>query len=204
MPYKIFLTDDHPLLLMGIQRALDAEDDFEVVGTARTGSEALPMIGRTEPDVVLLDIRMPDLDGLACLTRLRTQAPNVKAIILSMFDDAEHVEQAFARGAAGYIVKTIAPSELPGAIRRVLQGAATLIQPRRESNAAGEHLTTREARILGAVARGLSNQAIARELWVTEQTVKFHLTNIYRKLSVSNRTQAARYAYERGLVQSAR
>ena len=204
MPYKIFLTDDHPLLLMGIKRALDAEDDFEGVGTARTGSEALPMIGRTDPDVVLLDIRMPDLDGLACLTRLRKQAPHVKAIILSMFDDAEHVEQAFARGAAGYIVKTIAPTELPAAIRRVLQGAATLIQPRREANGSGEHLTTREARILAAVARGLSNQAIARELWVTEQTVKFHLTNIYRKLSVSNRTQAARYAYERGLVQSAR
>jgi DNA-binding NarL/FixJ family response regulator len=203
MRVKILLADDHPLILVGIRRALEAAGWFEVVGTAVKGSQVLPLAARTQPHVTLLDMRMPDLDGLACLERLRRRFPGMKTIMLSVAEDATQIEEALARGASGYIVKTIDPAALPDAIRDVLKGVVTVVRPNPPVGGTWAGLTEREAQILAAVARGLSNQAIARELWVTEQTVKFHLTNIYRKLRVANRTEAARYAYERGLVRAA-
>jgi len=203
---KVLLADDHRLMLQGIRRVLDGADGIEVVGEAYTGAQVLPLIGRTNPDVVLLDIRMPQLDGLACLDRIRQRYPDVKVVVLSVFSDAEHIQMALKRGASGYIVKSINPLDLPAAIRQAVEGTVYHalglpdIDEQSEARAAG--LTAREIAILKAVARGLSNQAIGKELWVTEQTVKFHLTNIYRKLGVNNRTEAARYAYQHGLVES--
>jgi DNA-binding NarL/FixJ family response regulator len=203
---RVLVADDHRLMLEGIRRALHGVDDIEVVGEAQTGSQVLPMVSRTNPDVVLLDLRMPDMSGLACLEAIKERYPKVKVVVLSAFSDSDHINGAFQRGATAYIVKTVNPVDLPSALRQALE--ATVYQGVHvfsggESDA-GEKLglTERELDMLKALARGLSNNAISREFWVTEQTVKFHLSNIYRKLGVANRTEAARFAYERGLTES--
>ena len=207
MAIKVLLADDHRLILAGIRRALEEVEDLEVVGEAESGSQVLPLIHQTDPDIVLLDLRMPDMSGLACLDSIRQRYPEVKVVILSAFNDAEHIQGAFQRGATAYIVKSVNPVDLPSALRQALD--QTVYQGVRVigdvSGQAGEGLglTEREMSMLKALARGLSNQAISKEFWVTEQTVKFHLSNIYRKLGVANRTEAARFAYERGLVESA-
>lgn len=203
---KVLIADDHRLMLEGIRRALEDADDIEVVGEAHTGAQVLPQIGRTNPDVVLLDMRMPQMDGLTCLDQIRKRHPDIKVIMLSVFSDQEHIEAALKRGASGYIVKSVNPLDLASAIRQAVEGtvyhAVGLPEVDEASVAKAAGLTERELAILKAVARGLSNQQIGKELWVTEQTVKFHLTNIYRKLGVANRTEAARYAYQNGLVES--
>jgi len=192
-------------MLQGVRLALEEDESFEIVGEAHSGSEVLPLVARANPDIVLLDVRMPGMDGLRCLELIRKEHPSVKVVMLSVFVDDDHVRAALQRGAAGYVAKTVETEELPAALMQVLQDKRARVfglpEPSTHSgNDAG--LTDREIVILRAVARGLSNQAIARELWVTEQTVKFHLTNTYRKLNVANRTEAARYAYEHGLVEN--
>jgi DNA-binding NarL/FixJ family response regulator len=205
LPIRVLIADDHRLILEGIRRALSSVEDIEVVGEAQTGSQVLPLVLRTDPDVVLLDLRMPELDGLACLDAIRGRAPKVKVVVLSAFSDPEHIQSAFSHGATAYIVKSVNPVDLPSALRQaveetVYRAAPVLDGSTGKRNDAG--LTERELAMLKAVARGLSNQAIGKEFWVTEQTVKFHLTNIYRKLGVANRTEATRYAYQHGLVES--
>jgi DNA-binding NarL/FixJ family response regulator len=203
---KILIADDHRLMLAGIRRALEGVEGFEIVGEAHTGSQVLPLVGRTNPDVVLLDIRMPQMDGLTCIELIRKRYPKVKVVVLSVFNEPDRIQAALKRGASGYIVKSVNPLDLPSALRQALEGtvyhALGLPEIDEEASAKSAGLTEREIAILKAVARGLSNQAIGKELWVTEQTVKFHLTNIYRKLGVANRTEAARYAYQHGLVES--
>ena len=200
---RIVIADDHPMMLDGTRGALERCDGFEIVGEAHSGSAVLPVVGRTDPDVVLLDMRMPGMDGLACLERIRQRHPQVKVVMLSAFNEPEQITAALKRGASGYIVKSVNPLDLPAALRQILDGtvyhALGLVD---DEPARGTGLTERELGILNAVARGLSNQAIGKEFWVTEQTVKFHLTNIYRKLGVANRTEAARYAYQHSLVES--
>ncbi len=199
------MADDHRLMLAGIRRALDASDELEVVGTVSTGSQVLPAIRETSPDVVMLDIRMPEVDGLTCLERIRKHYPKVKVVMLSAASDAETVDEARRRGAAGYAVKAISPLELPAVVKEALAGETFVVRgmPERPEGAEGPAgLSERELSVLRALARGLSNKEIGRELWVTEQTVKFHLRNIYRKLELANRTEAARYAYRHGLVET--
>ena len=199
---KILLADDHELVLQGIRRTLEGVDDIEVVGEAHNGAQVLPLIGRTNPDLVLLDIRMPQLDGLSCLERIRARYPDVKVVVLSASNDREQIDQALRRGASGYIVKSVNVADLAAAIRQTIDGTVYhAVGLREESAGETAGLTERELVILRAVSRGLSNQAIGRELWVTEQTVKFHLTNIYRKLGVANRAQAVNYAHQHGLAE---
>jgi DNA-binding NarL/FixJ family response regulator len=206
MAIKVLLVDDHQLMLAGIRRALDEVDDLEVVGEAESGSQVLPLIHQTNPELVLLDLRLPDMNGLSCLDAIRKRYPEVKVVVLSAFADPEHIQAAFQRGATAYIVKSVNPIDLPSALRQALE--ETVYQGVRVIGDAGAGngdrlgLTERELSMLKALARGLSNNAISKEFWVTEQTVKFHLSNIYRKLGVGNRTEAARFAYERGLVES--
>lgn len=204
---RVLIADDHRLMLEGVRRVLEAHDDITIVGEAHLGTQVVPLVQRTSPDVVLLDLRMPQLDGFAVLDQLRRRHPEVKVVVLSVYSDPEHIESALKRGASGYIVKTVSPTDLPSAIRQIVE--ETVYHPfglpdadEDEAGAKAAGLTKREIAILKAVARGLSNQQIGKELWVTEQTVKFHLTNIYRKLGVANRTEAARYAYQHGLVES--
>lgn len=218
-PLRIAIADDHRLMLDGIKRALETAPDITVVGEAMSGDEMIELVPRVEPDVVILDLRMPRGDGLSTLTRLRKDHPDLKVIILSMFEDPEHIDQALREGAAGYVIKSINPLDLPATIRQVVEG--TVYHSRSSGGAIGAGgggtgepvvraaapdppptgLTERELSILRLVAEGLSNLDIASRLYVTEQTVKFHLSNIYRKLAVGNRTEATRYAYRNGLIQ---
>lgn len=209
---RVAIADDHRLMLDGIKRALETAPDITVVGEAMSGDEMMRLLPTIEADVVILDLRMPNGDGLDTLTRIREKHPELKVIILSMFDDSEHIDQALQRGADGYVVKSINPLDLPSTIRQVVEGNVHLRSVAVPSGAPGEAkqpgargrdtpLTDRELSILKLVAEGLSNMDIANRLFVTEQTVKFHLSNIYRKLAVSNRTEATRYAYKAGLIE---
>jgi DNA-binding NarL/FixJ family response regulator len=204
---RVLIADDHPLILAGVKQALEEDEGFEVVAETQIGSQVLPLVSQTKPDLALLDMRMPEMDGLTCLDRIREQHPKVKVVILSVSTDPELIQNILNRGASAYIVKSVNLQDLPSALRQALEGtvysAVGLPERAVEDEAAkAVGLTERETTILKALARGLSNEAIGKELWVAEQTVKFHLTNIYRKLEVSNRTEAARYAYEHGLVES--
>jgi len=202
---KVLIADDHRLIVEGVRRALEEDGGFEIVGEADNGSQVLPLVSQTQPDVVVLDLHMPQVDGLICLDQIRKRFPATKVVILSVSTDEQLIEAVLQRGASAYIVKSVNPIDLPAALRqavdRTVYHAIGLPEPS-ESAAKGAGLTDRETAILKAVVRGLSNEAIAKEFWVTEQTVKFHLTNIYRKLGVSNRTEAARVAYKLGLVES--
>ena len=203
MAIKVLVADDHKLMVEGVRYALEAVDDIEIVAEASDGTQVLRLVHQTSPDLVLLDLRMPGMSGLACLDAIREKYPKLKVVVLSAFSDEEHIRSAFERGAAAYVVKSVSPLDLPSAIRQVFE--ATVFQSYRVMTSSTDDanllhgLTEREAEMLKALARGLSNNAIGKELWVTEQTVKFHLRNIYRKLGVANRTEAARFAYDCGL-----
>ena len=192
-------------MVEGTKQALERAGGFAVVGEAVSGAQVLPLIRRLKPDLVLLDLRMPQMDGLTCLTKIRKEFPDMKVAMLSVSQDPELIQTALKRGANAYIVKSIDPDDLAGALRQALEGnvftTAGITEDPGERAAKDAGLTERELGIIRAVARGLSNEAISKELWVAEQTVKFHLTNIYRKLGVTNRTEAARYAFEQGLVE---
>ena len=192
-------------MVEGTKQALQRAGGFDVVGEAVNGSQVLPLVRRLKPDLVLLDLRMPQMDGLTCLTKIRKEFPDMKVAMLSVSQDPELIQTALKRGANAYIVKSIDPDDLAGALRQALEGnvftTAGITEDPGERAAKDAGLTDRELGIIRAVARGLSNEAISKELWVAEQTVKFHLTNIYRKLGVTNRTEAARYAFEQGLVE---
>ena len=197
---RVLIADDHRLIAEGIKRSLEEEPDFEVVAEAQTGSQVLPLIRRTNPDLVLLDLRMPGTDGLTSLEQIRRDHPSIKVVILSASSD----QAALAKGASAYVLKSVNPVDLASTLRQVMEGsvfhAVGLPQHGSGSAAAELGLTSREVSILNALARGLSNQAIGKELFVAEQTVKFHLTNIYRKLDAANRTEAVRLAYQRGII----
>src|ERR671934_584548 len=205
MKVKVLIADDHRLMAEGVKRALAEADDFEVVGEAQNGAQVLPLVSRLRPDMVLLDLRMPQMDGLQCLAEIRERYPETKVVVLSVSTDPEVIQAVLKRGASAYIVKNVNPADLPSALRQAAEGtvftAIGLAENGVSAVAKEAWLTERELVILDALTRGLSNSAIAKELWVAEQTVKFHLTNIYRKLGVANRTEAARYAYEHGLVE---
>jgi DNA-binding NarL/FixJ family response regulator len=202
---RVLIADDHQLIVDGIKRALEAADGFEIVGEVSSGSQVLPMVGRTNPDLVLLDLRMPGSDGLTCLAQIRKRHPTVKVVVLSVSTDEKVIQTVLQRGAAAYVVKSVNPVDLPSVLRQAMDGtvySAIGLPDRSDSAARAAGLTDRETAILAALARGLSNEAIGKELFVAEQTVKYHLTNIYRKLGVANRTEAARLAYQNGLVES--
>jgi len=200
---KILIADDHQLMLAGIRQTLELDGGFEVVAEAHHGTEVVPLVAQTDPQVVLLDMRMPGADGLTCLDRLRVRHPEVKVVMCSAAADPEQIQSAFKHGACGYILKSIGPKDLGPAIRQSVEGTAyhAVGLPAMNDDTVGRAagLTGRELEIMKAVARGLANKAIAKELWITEQTVKFHLTNIYRKLEISNRTEAAGWAMSHGL-----
>jgi DNA-binding NarL/FixJ family response regulator len=174
------------------------------VGEASSGSQILPLVRRTKPDLVLLDLRMPGLDGLSALELIKRDHPEIKVVILSASSDPAVIQTALARGASAYILKSVNPLDLAATLRQAMEGnvfhAVGLPSAGQPTAASELGLTPREIGIIQALARGLSNQAIGRELFVAEQTVKFHLTNIYRKLDAANRTEAVRLAYQRGII----
>jgi DNA-binding NarL/FixJ family response regulator len=202
---RVVIADDHRLVLDGIRRALEEDGNFEIVGETQNGTQVLPIVAREKPDLVLLDVRMPHMDGLACLDEIRRRYPEIKVVMLSASTSGDLIEAALRRGASAYVVKSVDPADLPATLRQALEGnvhTAVGLEDAERSGAKALGLTQREVTILGALARGLSNDEIAKEFWVAPQTVKFHLTNIYRKLGVKNRTEATRLAYQHGLVES--
>ena len=200
---KILITDDHSLWLIGVRLTLETDGGFEVVGAAATWPKVLPLIGQTAPAVVLLDLQMRGVDGLAAIDLIRGRHPDVKIVACSSEADPDQIQAAFNHGASGYIVKSVDERDFASAIRQAVDGTAyhALGLPSMDDSSIGRAagLSERELEIMRAVSAGLSNKAIAQKLWVTEQTVKFHLTNIYRKIGVSNRTEAARWALGKGL-----
>ena len=194
------------LMLSGIRNALPVADDIEVVGVTQSGAEVIGLVDRHRPDLVLLDHRMPGVDGLTCLRQIKERHPEIKVVMLSASEEPKQIAEAFASGASAYIGKRINPTDLASALRQVVAGvvyhqAAAGVEEVASPNAPnGTELTDRERTMLEAVSRGLSTKAISRELWISEKTVKFHLTNIYRKLGVHNRTGAMRYAFEHNLI----
>jgi DNA-binding NarL/FixJ family response regulator len=201
---RLVIADDHQLMVEAVRVALEDASGIEIVGEVQAGHQLLPLVGRTSPDIVLLDLHMPGMDGLRCLELLRERHPNVKAIVLSGSDDPGAVDAAFARGAVAFIQKTVDPSDLAAVIRQALTGDVAYaarnggsVAPQREWG-----LTVREVEILGALAAGQSNKQMAQKLWLSAHTIKYHLTNIYRKLGVGGRTEAVHLAYEHGLLAS--
>jgi len=203
MSLRIVLADDHRLTLAGVRSALERADGIDVVGEAYSGEEVLPLVRQTNPDVVLLDLRMPKVDGLACLDMLRKNHPDVKVVIFSATTTADDIDSALRHGASAYILKTVNPLDLAAVLRQAVEKTVYCAPPKADIAKPDDQsdLTDRERMILSAVMRGLPNKAISKELWVTEQTVKFHLSNIYRKLGVPNRTAAARFAQQHSLIE---
>ncbi len=201
------LVDEHPLWLETVAQVV-ADLGVQVVGTATRSSEALRIVAQHSPDLLVTGIRMPEgeMDGIALVRESLHRAPVMKAIVLSMYDDIEHVHASFKAGVSAYVLKSTHPEDLKSAIRQAFE-PSVYFPPEGTSN--GEELfenpsdaglTRRELEILRLVAEGYSNAQLAKMLWVTEQTVKFHLSNIYRKLDVSNRTEASRWAQRHGLL----
>jgi DNA-binding NarL/FixJ family response regulator len=194
---RVLIADDHPLMLRSLRMVLDSSNRVEVVGEATSGASVLPLVESARPDVVVLDVQLPELDGFGCLERIAAAFPEVAVVMVSAADDPSVIDEAATRGAKGYVVKTAAPDEFVEVIASAATSDEFVAVGRSGPN--DSDLTERELAVVEAVARGLSNKEIGRELWITEQTVKFHLGNIFRKLDVANRTEAARVAYDRGL-----
>jgi DNA-binding NarL/FixJ family response regulator len=202
---KVVVADDHGLMVEAVKIALAERADFEVVGVAEAGSQVLPVVQQTDPDLVVLDLRMPGIDGLTCIRLLRGRFPAVKIAVLSGLDSDDTAEEAIRLGASAFISKRVDPAELPEALL-----AAMAEEPVRGPIGRGDQphgaavrdagLTERELEILRALGAGRSNRAISKTLWLAEQTVKFHLTNIYRKLNVTSRTEAVHWAYQHNLL----
>ena len=201
---NVLVVDDHRLMLEAVRVALDREEDLTVVAEADSGEKVLPLVGQTGPDVVLLDVRLPGMDGLEVLGQLRERYPSVAVVMFSGIDDPALVRASLERGASAFVLKHVDPRDLAAALRQVVSGAIfrplDLIASVKQAEVDDAGLSKRELSILQALESGASNAAIAKELFLAEQTVKFHLTNIYRKLGVSTRTEAVRCAYERGII----
>jgi DNA-binding NarL/FixJ family response regulator len=191
-------------MLEAVRAAVDGEVDFEVVAATTEATKVLPLVADLLPDLVVLDVRMPQLDGITCLKRIRERFPEVVVVMLSASEDPAIMREALEEGAAAFVLKHIDPLDLAGVLRQALAG--TVFQSAGIFASAGAHLaadsglTVKEHEILNLLSSGMSNRQIAQELWVAEQTVKFHLTNIYRKLEVKNRTAAIHAAQSRGLI----
>jgi DNA-binding NarL/FixJ family response regulator len=195
---RVLLADDHQLVLEGLRSMLDAQPDMQVVGTCTSGAEVADAIRRTSPDVVALDLEMQPVGGLAALEQIRAAGLAVKVLVLTAYGDGGSMRAALERGADGYALKTESPRQTLESIRQVHRGHVVFPQAAKkwlmggqQAPRDGNRLTERERAVLGLVAEGVSNAEIATRLRVSENTVKFHLQNVFLKLGVNNRTEAA-------------
>ena len=211
-PIRIVIAEDHSVVRQALRIVLEMEPDVTVVGEAVDGEKAIKLTEELEPDLVVLDVRMQGMDGVEATRRIREQFPNIAILILTGFGDENILLQAVEAGAHGFLLKDATHEELLDAIRRLVKGES-LVTPsllrrlldefthrHEEPHAAHGHLTPREKEVLQALARGLRNEEIARELVISEKTVKTHLTSIFGKLHVNGRSQAIIYAIHHGLV----
>jgi len=201
---RVVLAEDHALMRDAVKLVFDEDEGIELVGEVANGYDLLPLMSRVAVDFVLLDVQLPGLDGLGCLEALAESHPQVKVAMLSAIEDPQVIGSAFRRGARAYILKSVNPFDLPAAIRQIVDesvihrslAAADGAVP--ATRAGG--LSEKEVAVLVELCHGHTNKQIAVSLWLSEQTVKFHLRNIYRKLGIKSRTEALRYAYEHDLA----
>jgi len=201
---KVVLAEDHALTRDAVKLVFDEAEGFELVGEVANGHDLLPLLAKVEADFVLLDVQLPGIDGLGCLEALAERHPHVNVAMLSGVEDPQVIESTFRRGARGYILKSVNPFDLPAAIRQIVDGS---VIHRSLSSGDGTAPATRagglsekEVTVLVELCHGHTNKQIAARLWLSEQTVKFHLRNIYRKLGIKSRTEALRYAFEHDLA----
>jgi len=211
-PIRLLLADDHPVVRDGLVAILSTQPDFAIVGQAATGAEAVRLAAALNPDVILLDLEMPEMDGVEALRRIRAARADARVIVFTAFDADERILSAVRSGAKGYLLKGAPRDELFKAIRVVSEGGS-LLQPvvaskliehitsqHQAAQAGPESLTDREMEVLRWIAQGRSNKEIAAALVISERTVKFHVSSILGKLGASNRTEAVTIAAQRGLV----
>jgi DNA-binding NarL/FixJ family response regulator len=203
---RVLLVDDHPVVRFGLRSLLEAEDDLEVVGEASDGEQAVEMCRVHQPDVVLMDLRMPGGDGTTATARLSAEMPAIHVLVLTTYDGDRDILRAVEAGAKGYLLKDTPRDVLTDAVRAAARGETVLAPPvaarllRRLRAPASESLTPREVEVLQAVARGRTNAQIGRELSIGEATVKTHLLRAFAKLGVDDRTHAVTVAMQRGLL----
>ena len=220
-PGRVLIADDHALVREGLRAVLEGEEGIEVVGEAADGLEALRACGELSPDLVLMDVRMPGMDGLEATRQIKARMPGVAVVMVTMHENPDYLLEAVRAGAAGYVLKEASGERIAGAVRRTLGGDSALeeglamrllgrlaaaapqgegpVRAEEPSGALPEGITPREAEVLGLMARGFTNPQIAEELGITRGTAKVHVQNIIAKLGVSDRTQAAVRAVELGL-----
>jgi DNA-binding NarL/FixJ family response regulator len=205
---RVLVVDDHPVVRLGVERALDGFDGVEVVATAADGEEAVRAATEHRPDVILMDLQMPgELDGIAATRKIVRLQPHVRIVVLTSHLDRAKIEAAFAAGAVGYQLKDGDPDQLERAVRVAADGdfpiapkaARLLLAHRSQPTAVTPTLSQREHDVLALIAAGCPNKEIARRLWITERTVKGHLTRIFREIGVDDRTQAALWARRNGI-----
>ena len=205
---RVMLVDDHSVVRSGLNAMLSAEDDLELAGEAADGSEAVRLAERVKPDVILMDLLMPVMDGVAATKAIHDRFPDIRIIILTSFKEREQVDGALKAGAMSYLLKTVSASELVSAIRGAMAGQSklsseatqVLIQEMRNPSARDYDLTAREKEILKLMVDGLSNTEIAGNLGVSPSTAKFHVSNVLSKLGVTSRTEAVSMALKQKLV----
>ena len=207
-PIRVLLVDDHAVVRSGLSAFLLAFDDLELAGEASSGEEAVRLCGLLQPDVVLMDLVMPGIDGAQATRAIRQKCPAIQVIALTSFKEQELIEGAMEAGAIGYLLKNVSADELARAIREAHAGRPTLapeatqalIQARREPPKIGFDLTQRELEVLALLVEGLNNRQIAERLVVSRSTIKFHVSSILSKLGVASRTEAVAVAVKEGLV----
>jgi DNA-binding NarL/FixJ family response regulator len=199
----VVVADDHQVVRSGLQQLLATTSDIELIGTASNGAEAVEVVGRLHPNVVLMDLSMPDVDGVEATRRITAAHPSSRVLVLTSFSDQSRILDALGAGADGYLLKDSDPDDIAAAIRSVHAGespldpkAARVLLESRRTRRETVSLTDREREVLDLVRGGLANKQISRRLGISESTVKAHLTNIFQRLGVSDRTQAALWASE--------
>jgi two-component system, NarL family, response regulator DegU len=212
VPIKVVITDDHTLVRQGLRRYLDEADGIEVLGEAATGTEAVSLVGRTRPDVAILDIRMPEMDGIQAARAIAEQHPDTRVIMLTAHDDRRLMIEAVRAGARGYVLKARDADHLVRSVRLVAEGNLVIdpdlvsvlaeeLSEAKERERGAETLTERELQILQLLAFGYTNRDIGERLYISPDTVKTHLEHVYQKLGASDRTAAVAEAFRRRLIE---
>jgi len=204
---RLLIADDHAVVRAGLSQLIEALADVELVGTASDGEEVLQLCGTLAPDVVLMDLEMPRIDGIQATRHITRDHPGTAVVVLTSFSDRGKILAALDAGAVGYLLKDVEPPELARAIRAAAAGevpldprAARALLTARTTAQPGDSLSERERSVLAMVAEGLPNKLIARRLSISEKTVKAHLTSVFRQIGVTDRTQAALWAVENGVT----